>query len=360
MNYIMNYDEFVINEGILGNIFNFLKKLWGGLINELNKLENPDPKNLKEFVANKVLSTKSNSCIFKGVADEFNKKSDPNDQDCLDMVKNMIDPVDGVLSDNAIKDLTENLKKSNKDKIEIPFMLGYILNIVRNKIIVETKYAGSSDGKVDPQKITVDLNDTNHLPDYKSQLKNANDGKAKKKVAETYYVKLIEEMIKINNNITDDEINKYLEDNNVEKSTPSVSDIEKTWNENKEANFIYVRDGHTVEEWNKLDDNKKKDELEKGEMVSSNVITKIDNNKVTFKGKDGKEFEKDIQMVIGIDNISQQQEENKEQSLDDSTKDLSDEKKATLNNFVTKLKEDKLDKNIIDAINGTTEESNEQ
>jgi hypothetical protein len=82
-----------INEELFGGVINFFKNLWKKTVDDMKKIlgENPSPEKIEDFVDKNVLNPADDNYVFKGVIDEFNKKPEANEQDCLDLIKNILD-----------------------------------------------------------------------------------------------------------------------------------------------------------------------------------------------------------------------------------------------------------------------------
>ena len=77
-----------VNEELLGGVINFFKNMWGKAVEEIKKLgKNPSPEQVEEWIDKNPLNPTDDSYLLKGVMDEFAKKPEANEQDCLDLVK---------------------------------------------------------------------------------------------------------------------------------------------------------------------------------------------------------------------------------------------------------------------------------
>ena len=159
-----------VNEELLGGVINFFKGLWTKAMDELKKLgEDPDTIKVKDWIANNPFNPSDNSYLFKNVMDEFKKKPEANDQDALTLVDSILNPETGVLGKQGLAPLYESLKKAYPPQEGEPASsqfatFEYIFNTIRTKAIIQYKFAASTDGKVDPKKINIDLKDMTHLP----------------------------------------------------------------------------------------------------------------------------------------------------------------------------------------------------
>jgi hypothetical protein len=207
-----------INEELLGGIMNFFKGLWAKAMEELKKLgEDPDTGEVKDWIADNPFNPSDNNYLFKNVMDEFKKKPEANDQDALTLVDSILNPETGVLGKQGLAPLYENLKKAFPPQEGEPASsqyatFEYFFNTIRTKAIIQYKFGASTDGKVDPKKINIDLKDMTHLPDVKKLLTAATDGKKKKDAIINWCEKtLFPQLDKFADAITEDEVNKNLE-----------------------------------------------------------------------------------------------------------------------------------------------------
>jgi hypothetical protein len=173
-----------------------------------------------------------------------------------------------------------------------------VFNTIRNKAIIQYKFAASTDGKVDPKKINIDLKDMTHLPDVKKLLTAATDGKKKKDAIVNWCEKtLFPQIDKLADAITEDEVNKYLESKKipVPEAGPEV--------EYKVGdNVVYKREKFDQAKWDALtdDDKKKPNEGKMKELQADEIgikkISKIEGDKVSFEGADFTKTMADILM----------------------------------------------------------------
>lgn len=298
------------NEGILSSLFNLFKKAWDGLSKDLEALgENPDPKKVETTVAQNVIDPNGKNSLLKTLLDTFNKKTDINDMTCLDTIKDYLDPKVGSLSDDSIKQLADGLSKADPNNKTLPATITYIISSARNQAIAKFKYAGGpSDGKTDDTKITADLKDANHLPDLKKILTADGQDNNKKKIDTANWmtntlVPFISNAIK---NISPDNIVNYLKSQNIEQQATMNYDTLKDL-QSKKTPVIYLLKDKTMDDWNKLSDESKKnpttDEKAKevvGVKELADIDSKKDDNVVIFNDKDGKPtIEKKYEEIIG-------------------------------------------------------------
>jgi hypothetical protein len=281
-----------INEELLGGVINFFKGLWTKAMDELKKLgEDPDTIKVKDWIANNPFNPSDNSYLFKNVMDEFKKKPEANDQDALTLVDSILNPETGVLGKQGLAPLYENLKKAfpplEGEPASSQFAtFEYIFNTIRTKAIIQYKFAASTDGKVDPKKINIDLKDMTHLPDVKKLLTAATDGKKKKDAIVNWCEKtLFPQIDKLADAITEDEVNKYLETKKIPVPEAGPEGGYKVGD-----NVVYKREKFDQAKWDALtDDDKKKPNEGKmkelqAEAIGIKKISKIEGDKVSFEG----------------------------------------------------------------------------
>ena len=283
-----------VNEELFGGIINFFKGLWAKAMEELKKLgEDPDTTEVKDWIADNPFNPADSSYLFKSVMDEFKKKPEANDQDALTLVDSILNPETGVLGKQGLAPLYENLKKTYPPQDGEPMSsqvatFEYVFNTIRNKAIIQYKFAASTDGKVDPKKINIDLKDMTHLPDVKKLLTVATDGKKKKDAIVNWCEKtLFPQIDKLADAITEDEVNKYLETKKVPVPEAGPEGGYKVGD-----NVVYKREKFDQAKWDELtDDDKKKPNEGKmkelqAEAIGIKKISKIDGDKVSFEGAD--------------------------------------------------------------------------
>jgi hypothetical protein len=281
-----------VNEELLGGVINFFKGLWTKAMDELKKLgEDPDTIKVKDWIANNPFNPSDNSYLFKNVMDEFKKKPEANDQDALTLVDSILNPETGVLGKQGLAPLYENLKKAfpplEGEPASSQFAtFEYIFNTIRTKAIIQYKFAASTDGKVDPKKINIDLKDMTHLPDVKKLLTAATDGKKKKDAIVNWCEKtLFPQIDKLADAITEDEVNKYLETKKIPVPEAGPEGGYKVGD-----NVVYKREKFDQAKWDALtDDDKKKPNEGKmkelqAEAIGIKKISKIEGDKVSFEG----------------------------------------------------------------------------
>ena len=163
-----------VNEELLGGVINFFKNLWNKAVAELEKLgDKPKQEDITNWISKNTLNPADDSYMFKQQMDDFKKKPEANDQDCLTLVDGILNPETGALGKQGLQPMMDTLNKKYPPKQGetmhwIPADTQYVFQVVRNKAIVQYKFAGGpADGKVDPKKINVDLKDVIHLPEFK-------------------------------------------------------------------------------------------------------------------------------------------------------------------------------------------------
>lgn len=281
-----------VNEGILGGLLNFFKNMWSKAMDELKKLgEDPSTKDLKSWISDNPFNPSDNNYMFKNVMDEFKKKTEANDQDALTLVDSILNPETGVLGKQGLAPLFENLKKFFPPQPGEPASsqfatFEYFFNTIRTKAIIQYKFAASTDGKVDPKKINIDLKDMTHLPDVKKLLTAATDGKKKKDAIVNWCEKtLIPQLDKLTETITEEEVNKYLESKKIPVPEAGPEGGYKVGDM-----VVYKREKFDQAKWDALtDDDKKKPEEGKmkelqAEAIGIKKISKIEGDKVSFEG----------------------------------------------------------------------------
>jgi len=299
-----------VNEELLGGILNFFKNMWSKAVEEIKKLgKNPNPEQLEEWIDKNPLNPTDDSYILKGVMDEFTKKLEANEQDCLDLVKNILDPQLGSLGKQGLQTLYDGLIKAFGNDAPTLDIVKFLMESIRNRAIKDYKYAGGPDlkvvanqeSKVDDKKVIVDMKDTTHLPEFKKIILTAQqDNKKRKQLAIDWVNKtLVPRLDKYLTEIKEEDLNKYIE--SVGKKAPEVG---------PEGGYkvgdtvVYKREKFDQAKWDALtDDDKKKPE--EGKMKELKVdgigikkISKIEGDKVSFEGSEFTKTMGDILMKI--------------------------------------------------------------
>ena len=288
MKYLKGYKSFnePVNEELLGGLVNFFKGMWAKATEEIKKLgENPTIAQIDDWITKNAFNPSDDNYMFKNVMDEFKKKADANDQDCLTLVENIIDPTTGVLGSQGLQPLYDDLLKAFGKNAAPLNIFQYFINTVRNRAIADYKYCGGpTDGKVDPKKKNMDLKDTTHLPDLKKILTSATDNKKKKDVTINWVEKtLITRLTKYLSEIKEEDVKKYLESKKIE--VPAGGDEYKVGD-----NVIYLLKNIKKEDWDKLpeDQKAKPNDPPTNTLVGVHKISKIDGDNYTILDKDEK------------------------------------------------------------------------
>ena len=314
-----------VNEELFGGIINFFKGLWSKAMEELKKLgEDPDTAEVKDWIADNPFNPADNNYLFKNVMDEFRKKPEANDQDALTLVDSILNPETGVLGKQGLAPLYENLKKAFPPQEGEPASsqyatFEYFFNTIRTKAIIQYKFAASTDGKVDPKKINIDLKDMTHLPDVKKLLTAATDGKKKKDAIVNWCEKtLFPQLDKLADAITEEEVNKNLESRKIPVPEAGPEGGYKVGD-----NVVYKREKFDQAKWDELtdDDKKKPNEGKMKELQVDGIgikkISKIEGDKISFEGAEFTKTMGDILMKT---------EEVKAEGQEDLVKKLGDMK----------------------------------
>ena len=314
-----------VNEELFGGIINFFKGLWAKAMEELKKLgDDPDTTEVKDWIAGNPFNPADNNYLFKNVMDDFRKKPDAdiNDQSALSLVDSILNPETGVLGKQGLAPLYENLKKAFPPQEGEPASsqyatFEYFFNTIRNKAIIQYKFAASTDGKVDPKKINIDLKDMTHLPDVKKLLTAATDAKKKKDAIINWCDKtLFPQLDKFADAITEDEVNKYLETKKIPVPEAGPEGGYKVGD-----NVVYKREKFDQAKWDALtdDDKKKPNEGKMKELQAESIgikkISKIEGDNISFEGAD---------FTKTMDDILMKTEEVKAEGQEDLVKKLGD------------------------------------
>ncbi len=285
-----------VNEELLGGVINFFKNLWNKAMTELDKLgENPKQEDVAAWIGKNALNPADDTFLFKQLMDDFKKKPEANDQDALTLVDSILNPETGSLGKQGLQPMMDALNKKYPPKKGetmhwLPADIQYVLKTIRDKAIVQYKFAGGpAEGKVDPKKINVDLKDTVHLPDVKKLLTAATDGKKKKDAIVNWVEKtLVPQLLTFEKAITMEELDKNLEALKItlgggagEGGDYKVGDT-----------VVYKREKFVQEEWDKLTDDEKKKPNEgkmkelQTDQIGIKKISKIEGDKISFEGAD--------------------------------------------------------------------------
>lgn len=287
-----------INEELLGGVINFFKNMWNKAVEEIKKMgDNPSPEELEEWIDKNPLNPTDDSYLLKGVMDEFAKKPEANEQDCLDLVKNILDPQVGSLGKQGLQTLYDGLIKAFGNETPTLDIIKFLMETIRNRAIKDYKYAGgpdlkvvaNQDASVDDKKVIVDMKDTTHLPEFKKIILTAQqDNKKRKQLAIDWVNKtLVPRLDKYLAEIKDEDIDKYVE--SVGKKAPEAG---PEGGYKVGDNVVYKREKFDQAKWDALtDDDKKKPNEGKmkelqAEAIGIKKISKIEGDKVSFEGAD--------------------------------------------------------------------------
>lgn len=311
--YVRNFKSFrnelnssTVNEdflGIGGALKELFGKLWQKGVEEIKKLgKNPSPEQLKGWIDKNVLNPADDTYILKGVIDAFTKKPEANEQDCLDLIKNILDPQVGSLGKGGMQSLYDNLLKNLGKESATLDIVKFYMETIRNRAIKDFKYAGGpdlkvgTDAKVDDKKVIVDMKDQTHLPVYKKAILAAQqDNKKRKQIAIDWVNKtLLISLKKYFTEIKDEDVDAYLK--SVGKEAPEgVGEIKPG------ESVIYKREKFSEDEWKKLTDEDKKKpgegkmkELEDKEMIGIKKVKAVNGDEVSFEDADFKKTTGDI------------------------------------------------------------------
>jgi hypothetical protein len=312
MKHLRNYNDFKVNEELLGGIVNFFKKMWNKAVQEIEKLDN-DPNKIKEWVINNAFNIKDDTNVFSQVLKEFDAKPTANDQDCLTLVDNILDPQTGSLGKQGIGVLLSNKAFQGENLKQKRIMLEYIINSARNQTIAKYVFAGGpKDGKVDPKKKNMTMTDKTHLPELKGILSPSGktiDETLKKKTTEDWVkTKMIPTLQGFVKAIKEDDIREALKSQGAELSATNSSDMNyeklKVFFD-KKTPVLYLLKDKTKDEWNALNDEQKSKTSESPakEIVGLYPIDSLNDldkeDSVGFKGKDGAVIKKSYSDIIG-------------------------------------------------------------
>ncbi len=304
MKNILNYREFRINEGFLGNIINFFKNFFKKVAADLLKLEN-DPNKIKEYLVANVIPS-----IFKQETDNFLKtaskkesfifeqdnpidtsqnlppkqdnknQTTPNDKPSINtdldekafgLIDALLNKDSGVLGKQGIGMLFNDKSLQGEDMKPKRLTVEYIINNVRNSLAKSLKY----DQKRNIERKDDKFIDTNYLPTFKEALSKGNNPETIVKWIETNIRDVMINNIKA---IKEDDIRAYLQKSGVTSSDYKVGDTVK-----------YKMNGFV----------EGTDPKEQQDKVGELPIVKIEGDNYTFKDKKGAEFVKTKDKILG-------------------------------------------------------------
>ena len=320
MNYIKKFESFrkdrnlkSVNEELLSGVLNFFKNMWNKAIEEIKKLgENPSAEQIEEWIDKNPLNPSDDGYLFKAIMDEFVKKKDTdiNEQSCLDLIKNILDPQVGSLGKQGLQSLYDGLLKSFPKETPTLDIVKYYMETIRNRAIKDYKYAGGpdlkvgTDAKVDDNKIVVGMKDQTHLPEFKKVIIAAGTDTKKMKQSSIDWVNktLVPRLEKYLSEVKDEEVDKYIESlgKKVPEAGPeggykvgdSVMYKRDNWEKNKAQD---VWDKLTDDEKKKPEDGKLK-ELIDNESIGIKVIKAVEKDFVRFTDVD---WIKDNEEILG-------------------------------------------------------------
>ena len=300
----------VLNEEILGSVINFFKNMWNKAAEEIKKLgKNPTSDKIEEWVDKNPMNPADDGYIFKPQMDEFKKKTEANEQDCLDLIQNLLDPETGCLGKQGLQTLYDGILKSFGKESPTLDIVKYYMETIRNRAIKDYKFAGGpdlkvgTDAKIDPKKINKDMKDTTHLPDFKKVILTAGqDAKKRKQICVDWVEKtLLPRLDKYCAEINNEQVDVYLK--SINKESPKGAS-----NYVVGDSVIFKRDSFEKPdqaEWDKLtDDDKKKPnegkikKLMDDKKINIMKISKIEGDKISFEGVDFIKTTGDILMKV--------------------------------------------------------------
>lgn len=296
----------MVNEELLGAAINFFKNMFNKAVEEVKKIgKNPNPEELEAWIDKNPLNPADDTYILKPIMDEFMKKPEANEQDCLDLIKNILDPQVGALGKQGLQTLYDGLLKAFGKDVPTLDIVKFYLETMRNRAIKDYKYAGGpdlkvgTDAKVDDKKIIIDMKDTTHLPEFKKVILTAQqDNKKRKQLAADWVNKtLLVRLDKYLAEIPEEAVDNYLK--TLGKEAPEGGGDFKVGD-----NVIYKREKFNKDDWAKITDEEKKKpnegkmkDLQK-EQIGIKKISKIEGDKVSFEGADFTKELGDILMKV--------------------------------------------------------------
>jgi hypothetical protein len=311
-NYIKTFESFrngPVNEELLGGLIDFFKNMWGKAVEDLKKLgDKPTTEDIDSWIETKIFNPSDGNYLFKSIIEEFGKKPEANNEDCLTLVDNILDPETGALGTQGLQPLYENLTKVFGDNLAPLETIKYYFEVARNRAIKQFKYAGGPDlkigeAKIDPAAKKMDMTDTTHLPDLKKVLESAGEDNKKKKEDALGWVNktLTPTLLKYIKEVSPEKVAEYLKSKGIEASEGA--------GELKPGDtVVYKRDKFSEDEWKKVsdDDKKKTDEgpmqdLQDKEMIGVKKVKEVSGDDVSFEDADFKKTKEDILMKVEVD-----------------------------------------------------------
>jgi hypothetical protein len=311
--------ESLNEEGIFGPVLDFFKNLWQKVSAEMKKLlgDNPTSDKIEDYIDKNLMNPQDDAYAFKKVIENFTKKPEANEQDCLDLIKDLIDPQTGALGKVGLQPLYDNLSKIYPKESTALDIIKYYLESSRNKVIKEFKYAGGPDLKVDPkveakvdmknilsltqEEITKKAVSTSgvHLPLFKTEILKATDNIKRKQIALDWVNKiLVPKLDGYIAKIETEEVNKYLELAGKEAPEPGPEGGYKVGD-----TVMYKREKFVEDEWKKITDDEKlkpnegkMKEIQDKEMIGIKKIKQIAGDVISFEDAD---FTKKMADLLG-------------------------------------------------------------
>ena len=306
--YIKTFESFrnnePVNEELLGGLINFFKNMWGKATEELKKLgEKPTMKQLDDWIEKNIFNPSSGTYLFKNVLETFKKLPAANNEACLKLVEDILDPQTGALGTQGVQPLYDDLLKSFGKNLAPLETIKFYFQTARNRAIKDYKYAGGPDlkvgeeAKVNPEAKKMDLKDTSHLPELKKILESTGEDDKKKKEATTNWVEknLIPRLLKYIQEIKPEQVEEHLKAKGIEEKAVEyeVGDV-----------VVYQRKEFKEEDWKQLSDEEKSkpDEGKMKELQNKQIgikpIKAINGDKVDFEGADGKTIPKLLSDIL--------------------------------------------------------------
>jgi hypothetical protein len=325
MKYIRDFNNYKkdqqINEELLGGIINFFKNMWTKAVDEIKKLgKNPSPDQVEQWVDKNPMNPADDGYIFKPQMDEFKKKTEANEQDCLDLIQNLLDPQTGCLGTQGLQSLYDGILKTFGKDTPTLDIVKYYMETIRNRAIKDYKFGGGPDlkigsnPKIDASKLNKDMKDTTHLPEFKKAILAAGqDAKKRKQICVDWVEKtLLPRLDKYASEVTDAQVDEYIK--SIGKTPPPDGKDFKVGD-----TVIYKRDKFKdgdQAEWDKLkDDDKKKPnegvvkKLMDDKKIEMKKISKIEGDEISFEGADFTKKMDEILMKVDVTEKAEGQEE---------------------------------------------------